>query len=193
MVRIKLIIVIVAGFLVSSCNNKSANPDEETTDTTTTIFQKDEKSVQEIIDDESTEANYKDAKTPGNKKIISERYSFSFEIPDNWKAVDKSNNGDGYMIETGEKGVDLRVYGENIQGNELMAEMELKACETKDRFVFSNGYPGIICHQSGDVYYYYDTPKTRFTFYVHAPKNWQEKNAAIINAIAKSVAEVVAG
>ena len=81
----------------------------------------------------------------------------------------------------------MRVYGENLQGNEVMAEMELSTCETSDKFIFGNGYPGIKCYQSGDYYYYYDTPKTRVIFYVHAPKNWVEKNKVLIESVVKSL------
>ncbi len=194
MVQYKIAIVIITCFIFCSCKQNTADAEKEKEDTLTPITEiKKDKSLEEIIDEESTEANYKDAKASGSKKIINERYSFSFEIPAAWKAAEKSNNGDGYFIETGEKGIDLRVYGENIQGNEIMAEMELKTCERTETFKYSNGYPGIVCYQSGDVYYYYDTPKTRITFYIHAPKNWQEKNAVIINSIAKSVTEVVKG
>ncbi len=142
--------------------------------------------LEDIIEDEATEPHFKKT-DDGSVVIMNERFGFTFELPANYSATDKSNNGDGYFIVTGDKDVDLRIYGENINGNELMAEMELSTCERTETFHFGNGYPGTLCYQSGDKYYYYDTPKTRIVFYVHGPKTWQERNDAIINTIAKSI------
>lgn len=193
MTGIRNLIAGICCLLFVACKENTADETKEPADSTSITTPTEDRSLDEIIEDESTEPEYIDAKASGNKRIINERYGFAFEIPENWKASEKSNNGDGYFIETGEKDIDLRVYGANIQGNEIMAEMELKACERKEDFKFANGYPGIICYQTGDVYYYYDTPKTRITFYVNAPKNWQEKHAAVINSIAKSISEVAPG
>ncbi len=68
-----------------------------------------------------------------------------------------------------------------------MAEMELKSCTKTEKFVFSNGYPGLKCFQEDDEYYYYDTPLTRIVLYVHADASWIKQNAAVITDIAKSI------
>ncbi len=180
---------LIAGLIgFSSCKENTADGDEAVVkDTVITITKDSPETLNEIIDAESTDAVYEDADKKGYNKISSDRYGFSFEIPKEWTATDKSNNGDGYFLSNGDKTVDLRVYGENLKGNEVMAEMELKTCETSEKFTFRNGYPGIKCKQSGDYYYYYDTPKTRVIFYVHAPKKWIDDNAILIETIAKSV------
>lgn len=140
----------------------------------------------EIIDDEATPAHYTTA-GDGTQLVLNERFGFTFKLPANYTATDKSNNGDGYFIETGDKGVDLRIYGENIDGNTLMAELELSTCESTESFRFANGFPGTLCLQSGDRYYYYDTPKTRIICYVHAPKIWMQRNESKITEMAKSI------
>lgn len=168
--------------LAVSCKSNQADEKKEIpADTSATS------SLEKIIDEESTEANYQATEDDATVKVVNERYDFSFEIPKAWKAVDKSNNGDGFFIDSGNKSVDMRVYGENLEGNEIMAEMELKTCVSTEDFKFSDGYPGIKCLQNSDTYYYYDTPQTRIVFYVHADKKWNTENAATVLAIAKSI------
>jgi len=186
--RIKLLCFIAVAMVgLASCKTRdNAALDGESitidsVDTTTPLA--------EIIEDEATAPHFKKT-DDGSVVIMNERFGFTFALPANYSATDKSNNGDAYYIVTGEKDVDLRIYGENINGNELMAEMELSTCERTETFHFGNGYPGILCYQSGDKYYYYDTPQTRIVFYVHGPKIWQERNAVIINTIAKSIATI---
>ncbi len=120
-------------------------------------------------------------------KIVNARFNFGFTIPARYKVKDQSDNGDGYFIETGDAGVDLRIYGEDLTDNTLMAELELKSCEKTESFRFSNGYPGTKCYQSGDIYYYYDTPKVRVVCYAHANARWMERNAMLLDEIAKSI------
>lgn len=182
-----LLISIFVATTFAACKQNTADNDQETGDTVSVAEDQEAKTLNEIIDEESTEATYEKSVDSGNKTITSDRYGFTIEIPDNWTATDKSNNGDGYFLSVGDKSVDLRVYGENLAGNEILAEMELKTCETTENFIFANGYPGIKCYQSGDYYYYYDTPKTRVIFYVHAPKNWVERNKVLIESVVKSL------
>lgn len=119
--------------------------------------------------------------------ITNERFAFTFSVPPQYQVTDRSNNGDGYFITTGDAGTDLRIYGENIGDNPLAAELALSACEQTEKFRFANGYPGILCLQGGDKYYYYDTPTTRVTFYVHGSDAWISRNAATIQSIAESI------
>ncbi len=183
---IAVMLFFISIFFVS-CKQNTADGDSGDMDTVSIANDATDKTLNEIIEEESTEATYDKSDAQGNKKISSDRYGFTLEIPAAWTATDKSNNGDGYFLSTGDKSVDIRVYGANLQGNEVMAEMELSTCETSEKFMFSNGYPGIKCFQSNDYYYYYDTPKTRVIFYVHAPKNWIEKNKVLIESVVKSL------
>ena len=178
----KFISIAFIFLLATSCKSNQADEKKEMpVDTNSTT------SLEKIIDDESTEANYHATEDNAFLKVVNERYDFSFEIPKAWKAIDKSNNGDGFYIDCGNKSVDMRVYGENLEGNEIMAEMELKTCVSTEDYKFGDGYPGIKCNQNSDTYYYYDTPQTRIVFYIHADKKWNSENAATVNAIAKSI------
>lgn len=180
-IRSPYIIVLFLLLVTASCKNNTGETDSEpqtTTDTTSAL--------DKIIESEATTPPYVET-TSGNKSITNERFGFTFEIPAHYTVADKSNNGDGYFINTGDAGTDLRIYGSNIKGNEIAAELELSTCERTESYRFGNGFPGTKCFQSGDVYYYYDTPNTRVIFYVHASKIWFQRNETVIDMIAKSI------
>ncbi|HMU69759.1 MAG TPA: hypothetical protein PK511_02185 [Chitinophagales bacterium] len=143
-------------------------------------------SLQELIDKEATTPDVV-KQASGDQVLYNERFDYTITIPGFYTIKEKSNNGDGYFISSGDKDVDIRVYGENIADNQVMAEMELNTCESKTSFQFSNGYPGILCMQSDDRYYYYDTPKTRVTVYVHAPTRWFDRNNKLLDIMVKSL------
>lgn len=169
----------IALVAATGCAERSADTDQTDTVVTDTI------AAQDISDDEQHEADY--TATDGGQQVHNERYGFDFVLPTHYKAIDKSNNGDGYFIETGDKGIDIRIYGENIADNTVAAELALSACERTEKFRFDNGYPGLKCYQGKDVYFYYDTPTLRITLYVHAPDAWMQRNAATIESIAGSI------
>jgi superoxide dismutase len=177
-----IFVVLFITTVFIGCKNNTTTTSDETVPVTADTLS----ALDQIIESESTPPHYTTDAT-GKTVIINERFGFTFELPEQFKATDKSNNGDGYFITTGDAGTDLRIYGSNLKGNELEAELELSTCEKTEPFRFGNGYPGTLCFQSGDKYYYYDTPNTRVIFYVHATKLWQERNAAIIEQIAKSI------
>lgn len=145
------------------------------------------------VDTTATTVQDTDVRTPvftsenGLHTITNERYAFTFSVPENYQVQDKSNNGDGYYILTGDAGTDLRIYGEFIGDNPVAAEIALATCEKTEKFRFANGYPGVLCFQDGDRYYYYDTPSTRVTLYVHASEAWIARNSEIMLAIAESI------
>lgn len=174
------IISCLSALFLHSCKESVQESASATSETVT-----DSSALADIIEEESTEAHYLDAQ--GMHEVHNERYGFTFVIPVHFKATDKSNNGDGYFIETGDQGVDIRVYGESIADNALMAELALQSCTRTEKFRFANGYPGTKCFQSADIYYYYDTPTTRITLYVHAPERWMQRNAHVAEEIAKSI------
>ncbi|HRG28054.1 MAG TPA: hypothetical protein PLJ00_09190 [Chitinophagales bacterium] len=179
--RSPYIMLLFLLLVAASCKNNTGETNEKPqtiTDTTSAL--------DKIIESEATTPPFAET-TSGNKSIINERFGFTFEIPARYTVLDKSNNGDGYFINTGDAGTDLRIYGTNIKGNEIAAELELSTCERTESYRFGNGFPGTKCFQSGDVYYYYDTPNTRVIFYVHGPKNWFQRNEAVIEMIAQSI------
>lgn len=143
--------------------------------------------TQPPVDEDTKEAVYLNAETDAVKKVVNTRFHYFFEIPAAWKAVDKSNNGDGFYIDCGNKNVDIRIYGEALEGNEITAELELQACDKTETYLFGNGYPGIKCIQDNDEYYYYDTPLTRIVCYINADAAWKKENMQLLNAMVKSI------
>lgn len=157
---------------------------ENTADTKTALPPADTQSAQTIQEEDTTVAT---VQKNGSQEMYNERFRFYCTIPATYTVSDKSNNGDGYYIQCGDAGTDIRVYGESLTDNPLAAELALKGCERTEKFRFANGYPGLLCFQSGDRYYYYDTPNTRITLYVHADARWFERNEATILQIAQSI------
>ncbi|MEZ5013448.1 MAG: hypothetical protein R2794_04090 [Chitinophagales bacterium] len=169
--------------LVFTACKRSADTQSETIDTPS----KDSASALDGITDPIEEAGYLPADDPAWKTIIIDRFHFALEIPATWKALDKSNNGDGYFLDCGVEQADIRVYGENISANPVMAEAELAACDKMEDIHFANGYPGTHCFQGKDDYYYYDTPDLRMIFYVHADAQWKRDHAEVLDRVAKSL------
>ncbi len=178
-----LFVFLITLLVFSSCKQNTSDP--QSTEHVDSL--QEPPSVNEYIEKESTEATYLEDGQTDIKTVTNTRFDFYFEIPSTWKAIDKSNNGDGYFLDSGNKSVDLRIYGEALEGNEMMAEMELQSCTKTEKFIFRNGYPGIKCFQKGDEYYYYDTPLTRIVFYIHADAAWIKQNATLLTEIAKSL------
>ncbi|MCX9079548.1 MAG: hypothetical protein OIN84_16410, partial [Candidatus Methanoperedens sp.] len=69
------------------------------------------------VDDNSSgngdgkEAKYYPNAVEGYKTAYNEAFDFWFDLPEDWKAVDKSQNGDGYYIISDAADMDIRVYG----------------------------------------------------------------------------------
>ncbi|MBC8045948.1 MAG: hypothetical protein H7Y00_04085, partial [Fimbriimonadaceae bacterium] len=99
---------------------------------------------------------------------------------------DKSNNGDGFYIETGNVNVDMRVYGETITGIEDIDNAGIK-CDGVSEFVFSDGTKGSKCSDSGLLYFFYTNKKKKITLYLSAPPEWRKENLSVINHIAESI------
>ncbi len=182
-----IISITVCICFITSCKQNISKQEKETGDTLTV-----EKNpatdnfLEKIINEEAEEANYNN--TSSNfKKVYNERFGFSFEVPAQWKAVDKSNNGDGYFLETGNASADVRIFGANIEGNEVLAEMEIKSCNRTEKFSFADGNNGIKCFQGKDIYYYYDTKKLRITCYIKGDEKWIADNNESLMRVVKSI------
>ena len=73
------------------------------------------------------------------KKVENARYHFSFSIPENWNALDISDNGDGYFISTPDSGAKIKVYGEMIVNGD---KQFLSANQNMHEFTFNDNYVG---------------------------------------------------
>ncbi len=114
--------------------------------------------------------------------ITNDRYNFSFELPLQWKAGDVSDNGDGYIIETGDANVDFRIYAQQKLG------LDDDDYEKKEPFIFDDGTKGSKCYYSDTEYFIYKNNKnTTIAFYIDTNEAWLKEHYESLNAIAKSM------
>lgn len=172
-----LIVCICAAFLAACTGNTKKQEKELPSDTAMETSEPHETSMQQ---NEPPPPNFNYA------TVVNERYNFSFEVPEMWSTKDKSSSGDGFYIETGEAGVDCRVYGSTLTGIEDIDNAGMH-CEAVGQFVFNDGTKGTKCTDDGSLYFFYKQGKKQTTFYVKAPDEWKKKNIAIINHIAASI------
>jgi hypothetical protein len=119
------------------------------------------------------------------KKVSNTRYNFTFEIPENWIATDKSNNGDGFYVDANDVNVDIRIYGESLTG---IADVDNNvSCDAVANFPFADGTVGTKCTSSGLLYFIYTLKKKRVTLYINAPIDWRKKNINAIQHISESI------
>ena len=118
------------------------------------------------------------------KQVENDRYSFSFEIPDDWLASDKSDNGDGFFISgyVSVEPVDMRIFG---------AHTSLMDAEKHDKvkvFKFADGSEGkqfedpdnfIVERYKGDDYVIFSVQSEN--------KEWISSNRGLLEKIAKSI------
>jgi len=120
------------------------------------------------------------------KFIENERYNFGFQLPTEWTAIDSSTNGDGYFIETGEKDVDIRIYGQpNI------IDLFTDHCTSTEEFVFNDEIQGVICNiDKSEFYIYRNDTSIQIVLYVKTSEDWMNKNKAKIQFMAKSMVSI---
>ncbi|MFN0276415.1 MAG: hypothetical protein ACKVPJ_11750 [Chitinophagales bacterium] len=169
--------LLMFSVILFSCKTKQETVEQPVkTIDTTTIVKKD------ILDrkDEPPPVSY------NYIKVVNNRYNFSFEMPESWKAVDKSNNGDGFYLDAGDINVDFRIYGETLTGIDDI-DSEGISCDAVAEYVFADGTKGTKCTDNGLLYFFYPQKKKRVNVYINAPIEWKKKNINAINHIAESV------
>ncbi len=115
--------------------------------------------------------------------IVNDRYNFSFDLPLQWKAGDVSDNGDGYIIQTGEANVDFRIYAQQKLGLDNDDDYE-----KKETFAFDDGTKGTKCYYSDTEYFIYKNNKNAtIAFYIDANDAWLKAHSESLEAIAKSM------
>ena len=64
------------------------------------------------IEEWGTEIGYFTSDNPLYKSVFQDRFSFWFDLPRSWRAIDASSNNDGYYLFTDQdQEIDLRFYG----------------------------------------------------------------------------------
>lgn len=144
------------------------------------------------INKENQEAVYRPAKLSGFRTAFNRTFNFSFELPNQWRAIDASTIGDGYYIFTGKKFTDIRIYGEMItpENEKVLAEVDSTDFNKIEKFTFNDGSEGLKL--TGRIYRMYikDTGKIRISFYIKARKHWIEQNEVYIEHVAQSIRQI---
>lgn len=144
------------------------------------------------INKENQEAVYRPAKLSGFRTAFNRTFNFSFDLPNQWRAIDASTIGDGYYIFTGKKFTDIRIYGEMItpENEKVLAEVDSTDFNKIEKFTFNDGSEGLKL--TGRIYRMYikDTGKIRISFYIKARKHWIEQNEVYIEHVAQSIRQI---
>lgn len=137
------------------------------------------------------EARYYPTSLLNFKTAYNENFDFWFDLPEDWKAFDRSENGDGYFIVTDNPLMDVRVYGMFRTGTDEDFYNSLTGKNgTIEDYTFSDGEKGKkILIAGSKVYFIHIDGDTYICFYVNFGKDkaWYESNAEKINSIAASL------
>src|ERR1035437_4036765 len=97
------------------------------------------------LDKDNQEAVCKPAIITGFKTAYNQSFNFSFELPQQWRAIDESTIGDGYYIFTGKKFTDIRIYGERItpENENNLVEVDSTDFNKIEKFTFDDGIKGL--------------------------------------------------
>lgn len=137
------------------------------------------------------EAKYYPNALEGYKTAYNEMYDFWFDIPEKWKAVDRSEKGDGYYIIPDAADMDIRVYGllKDTAEEDYYLKLSGKNGKIED-ITFNDGEPGKkIQNANSRVYFVRVDGDSYICFYVNFKSNpaWYQQNTDTLNYIAMSL------
>jgi hypothetical protein len=195
-----LTIVLIAGGISACDNKKSTNGQESTQDTSslnestvnTAVGKTSDSSNNNASDNiEGKEAKYYPNAIAGYKTAGNDAFAFWFDLPEDWKAVDKSQNGDGYFIIPDAADMDIRVYGllKDSAEEEYYQKLTGKNGKIEDIF-FNDGEPGKkIQNTNSRVYFVRVDGDSYICFYVNYKENtaWYQQNEEKLADIAMSM------
>ena len=130
-------------------------------------------------DASENEPAYYRTSQPGFRTTGVARFDFWFDIPVQWRAIDRSANGDGYFIATGEPGTDLRVFGTFVPSD--------RSSQLIEPFTFRDGAIGERFSRPGEIVFQRTEGDRSFVFQAVAPQSWLDAHTEQIAAIAQSL------
>lgn len=127
------------------------------------------------------EARYYPNAVEGYKTAHNEKFDFWFDMPEEWKAVDRSESNDGYYILTDSGAMDIRIYGvlKDTSDDEFYSKLTGKDGKIED-FTYNDGKIGKkIINSSERVYFVRDDGDSLICFYVNYKndRTWYETKA----------------
>ncbi len=115
--------------------------------------------------------------------IKNDRYHYSFELPTAWSIKENSDNGDGYFLQSGYPEIDIRIYAQQIVGQDNEDD-----CLQSATFSFDDGTHGTQCFYSKSEYFIYKyNNKIQLSFYIDANEDWIKENQLTLDKIARSM------
>jgi hypothetical protein len=139
-------------------------------------------------EEKGTEATYFPAEDPDYRMCGNAKYNFWFDLPNRWKAVDKSAVGDGYFIECGSESADVRMYAMQREppDDEFYKLLVEDRGEIKS-FTFRDGREGRLVQKGNLRYFVRNADDVRIVFYVKVDERWYQEHEETIRYMARSV------
>lgn len=138
----------------------------------------------------SSELKYYPSFDSGYKTTKNETLDFWFDIPNDWKAVDKSENGEEIIIDPGNENVSLLIYGMKKNGEDDDFYKKLSGADGSiEDFFFRDGWMGKKITNGAKLYYLRDDGDTYMIFYSDCSKDsaWSDGNADKLGHIGGSL------
>ncbi len=125
------------------------------------------------------------------KTANNEIFAFWFDIPNDWRAVDQSEDGSEYSILTGDDSIDIRIYGVFAEESEdeFYASLSNGSGRKVPDFIFRDGWVGKkIAVSDSEVYYVRDDGDSYIILHVHSlgGSEWVLQNSDKLNYVAMS-------
>ncbi len=138
----------------------------------------------------ASELKYYPSFDSGYKTTKNEILDFWFDMPNDWKAVDKSENGEEIIIDPGNENVSLLVYGTKKTGEDDDFYKKLSGADGSiEDFFFRDGWMGKKITNGAKLYYLRDDGDTYMIFYSDCSKDsaWSAENTDKLGHIGASL------
>lgn len=173
------IIVILCIAIFASCTGSEEPP----------VSSENASSLAEISSSAQDEAGEGEAEyySDGDSKSFGNaRYNFWITIPQEWRAFDRSGNGDGYFIECGNPDIDMRVFGGNY-----LPELEDTNKIAGEAFLFDSGVQGFADADDDTLTWSYisEVENNVISFYIDYSNDpaWFSEHEETVMTVAKSL------
>ncbi len=185
------LLIFMLVILITGCSSKpapddgssTAAADANTESATTNNMVNASKTLEgEIKFYPTYDANYK----TGSNEI----FDFWFDIPNEWKAVDQSEDGTEYSILPGDDNIEIKMYGVlvNVPENEFYASLSGSSGTISD-FIYRDGWAGKQIIISGsETFYARADGDSYMILHVNSKgdSEWMTQNAEKLNYVAMS-------
>jgi len=127
----------------------------------------------------------------GYKTCKNEKFDFWFDVPLEWKVVDRSEDGSAYHVLTGNNRIELKIYGVPMDGTQSDFYRKLAGSDGNiSDFDFRDGWTGKkIDVSDNETYYARVNGESFIVFYINTSEDpeWRVQNEEAIGNIAVSI------